>query len=418
MDADAFYDHVVETTSEYVNPYLSRLLAFAGFGVEMEAQGCIVTDHEGKTYIDCLGGYGTFFLGHRHPRVVDAVRAQLDKLPLGCKAFFSEKQADLAKKLAEIAPGDLQYTFFCNSGAEAVEAALKMARAATKRERFVSTWGGYHGKTLGALAVTGREKYQKPFGTMMGQVAFVDYGDARAAADAINATTAAMIVEPIQGEGGIILPPDGYLCDLRATCDAMGALLIVDEVQTGMGRTGTWFGCEHEGVKPDLIALAKALGGGVMPIGACMGTPAVWDAVYGQNPLLHTSTFGGNPLACTAGIATIEAIESEGILENCKQRGKELLDALKSVQANHPGFIADVRGRGLMIGVELSLDEFGELVVAQLLQRGVIVAYTLNNPRVLRFEPPALITPEQITRVAEAFDEAVSVAKELVAEFV
>jgi putrescine aminotransferase len=417
MDSDRLYDEVVSKTAQYVNPGLARLLSFAGFGVEMSASGCEITDHEGKTYLDCLGGYGTFALGHRHPRVVAAVKDQLDKMALGSKTFFSKPQADLAEKLAKIAPEGLQYTFFCNSGAEAVEAALKLAKGATRRPKFVSTTGAYHGKTLGSLSVTGREKYQTPFLPLMERVEFVEFGDSAAAEAAIDSDTAAMIVETIQGEGGIIIPPQGYLSDLRAACDKAGALLIVDEVQTGIGRTGTWFGSDHEPVKPDLMPLAKALGGGVMPIGACMGTAAVWDAVFGENPLLHTSTFGGNPLACSAGIAALETIEVEGLLAQCVVRGAELKSSLEYVRVKHSDLIVDVRGVGLMIGVELAMDEVGELIVAQLLQRGIVVAYTLNNPRVLRFEPPLILSSAQAKFAASKFEEAVAEVKNLMAAF-
>lgn len=418
MDADALYLEVVDKTAKYINPYLSKLLAFAGFGVEMKGEGCYIYDQEGKKYLDCLGGYGTFALGHRHPRVVEAVKNQLDQLALSGKAFFSKPQADLAEKLAQLSPEGLQYTFFCNSGAEAVEAALKFAKCATGRSKIISTHGAYHGKTIGALSTTGRPKYQRPFEPLMPGVEFVDFGSIEQAERAIDESTAAIIIEAIQGEGGIIEAPAGYLKALRRRCDETGALLIVDEVQTGIGRTGEYFASKTEGITPDLMPLAKALGGGIMPIGACMGTPEVWENVFGKNPLLHTSTFGGNPLACTAGLAALETIESENLLQNCKIQGEALKSCLQEVQRSNSDFVAEVRGRGLMIGVELTMDEVGELLVAQMLKRGLCVAYTLNNPRVLRFEPPLIITAEQVQFAVETFASALAETKELLATLV
>lgn len=418
MDADALYANVVDKTAEFVNPYLSKLLAFAGFGVEMRSEGCFIYDHEDRPILDCLGGYGVFTCGHRHPKIVEAVKRQLDLMPLSGKAFFNPRQAELAERLAGVAPKGLQYTFFSNSGTEAVEAALKLAKGATGRSKIVSTHGGYHGKTIGALSTTGREKYQKKFLPLMPGVEFVPYAELDAAVAAIDGNTAAFIVETIQGEGGIIVPPQGYLPGLREACDRHGALLIVDEVQTGLARTGAMFGCDHEGVTPDLMTLAKALGGGVMPIGATMGTPAVWDAVFGENPLLHTSTFGGNELACAAGIATLDVIQEEGLIEKAHVRGEQFMAGLRQVQQQHPDLIGDVRGMGLMIGVELTMDEVGELTVAQMLKRGMVAAYTLNNPRVIRIEPPLIISEAQIDQAVNILGESLQETSDLLAELV
>lgn len=418
MDPEALYAEVVEKTADHINPYLSKLMAFAGFGVETRGEGCYIWDHEGRRYLDCLGSYGCFSLGHRHLKVVEAVKNQLDQIALSGKAFFSKPAADLATKLAELAPGNLEYVFFGNSGTEAVEAALKFAKAATGRAKLVSTTGSFHGKTLGALSVMGREKYRKPFEPLMPGPVFVPYGNAAAAAREIDDTTAAMIVEPIQGEGGIIIPPDGYLTELRKACDKVGALLIVDEVQTLLGRTGYWFGSNHDGVAGDLMPLAKALGGGIMPIGALMGTREVWDAVYSKNPIAHSSTFGGSPLACAAGLATLQVIEEDGLIERSRVYGLKLQAALRSVADQHKDLITEVRGRGLMIGVEFAMDEVGELVIAQLLKRGMCAAYTLNNPRIMRFEPPLIISDQDIEFAGNVFGEAIAETSELLAALV
>jgi putrescine aminotransferase len=413
MDADALYSDVLEKYSKHLNPYLAKLMAFAGFGVEMRGEGCYIYDQDGKAYLDCLGGYGVFSLGHRHPRVVEAVKKQLDTMPLSGKAFFNKASADLAEKLAEITPAGLEFTFFSNSGAEAVEAALKFAKGATGRAKIVSTHDSFHGKTLGALSTTGREKYRKPYQPLLPGVEFVAYADADAATSAIDDQTACFIVEPVQGEGGIHIPPDGYLRAIREACDKHGALFIADEVQTGLGRTGKMFACEHERVSPDIMTLAKCLGGGVMPIGATVGTERVWEATYASNPLSHTSTFGGNPLACSAGLAAIQTIEQEGLIERSRIMGDKLKSGLQQVQAKHSELVGEVRGRGLMIGVEFTMDEVGELTIAQMLKRGMCAAYTLNNARVIRFEPPLIISDEQVQFAIDTFDEALVETQEL-----
>ena len=415
MDPDALFEDVLGKYSRHLNPYLAKLQAFAGFGVETFAEGCYIHDHEGRKFLDCLGGYGTFAVGHRNPKVIEAVKNQLDQIALSGKTFFTKPAADLAEKLAGIAPEGLEFCFFCNSGAEAVEAALKFAKGSTGRTKLISTIGSFHGKTLGALSVTGREKYRKKFEPLIPGVVFVPFGDAAAAVKEIDDSTAAFIVEPIQGEGGIIVPPDGYLTEIRRACDKHGALLIADEVQTGLGRTGKMFAVEHDGVKPDLMTLAKSLGGGVIPLGCCMGTEAIWNEVYGQNPMAHTSTFGGNALACAAGIAAIDFIQDENLTERSQKMGDLMLEGMQKLQSRHSDMVGEVRGRGLMVGVEFSMDEVGELTVAQMMKRGLCVAYALNNPRVLRFEPPLIITEEEVHFAVDTLDAALVETKELLA---
>jgi putrescine aminotransferase len=416
-NADAFYAEVIEKYTNYVNPGLAKLMAFAGFGVEFYSEGCYLYDHEGKKFLDCLGGYGVFALGHRHPKVVEAVKKQLDLIALSGKAFFSKPAADLAEAIAEITPGNLQYTFFSNSGTETVEAALKFARKATGRANFVSTQGSYHGKTLGAVSVTGREKYKIGIGDLIGRVDFVEYGNADALAAVVNQDTAAVIIEPIQGEGGIIVPPAGYLTRIREICTQNGALMIADEVQTCLGRTGAMFGVDRENVVPDILTMAKQLGGGIMPIGATVGTLEVWEKVFGENPMFHTSTFGGNPLACAAGLAAIQVVKEEGLVEKSAEVGAFMKQGLQDI-ASRQDLVVEARGEGLMLGVEFAQDEVGELCVAQMMKRGLCAAYTLNNPRVMRFEPPLIITKEQVEWALKTFEEALVETKEILQQFV
>jgi len=416
-EAERINAETAEKYQKYVNPTALNLLRLAGFDrVESEGCGAVLRDVEGNEYIDCLGGYGVFSLGHAHPKVIEAVYAQMKRLPLSSKTFLNKPLADLSEKLASLAPGDLQYTFISNSGTEAVEAALKFARIATGRTKIVSTIGSYHGKTFGALSASGRESYKKPFEPLLPGFSHVPFGDIAALEAAVDDETAAVILEPIQGENGIRIPPDDYLPAARRICDAHQALLILDEVQTGLGRTGTMFACERYGVAPDIMTLAKALGGGVVPIGATMGTPAVWAKVFAENPYLHTSTFGGNEMACAAALATLEILEAEDLPAQAAIKGEKLLSGLRQIQSRYPDLLEEARGRGLMIGVEFADSDIGKLAIGALLKNGVIAAYTLNNPKVMRFEPPLIITDVQIERVLSAFDSALRETQELLDE--
>lgn len=413
-DAAKLTAEVAEKYIQFVNPKALALLRLAGFDqVEWEGCGAVLKDLNGAEYIDCLGGYGVFSLGHANPRVVAAVTEQMQRLPLSSKTFLNKPLADLAAQLAALAPGDLQFSFVCNSGAEAVEGALKFARMATGRTKIISTEGSYHGKTYGALSASGRDKYKTPFAPMLPGFEFVPFGDTDALVAAIDGETAAVILEPVQGENGIHVAPDGYLAAARAACDAHGALLILDEVQTGLGRTGKMFACEHWGVAPDIMTLAKALGGGVMPIGAILGTPKVWNAVFSENPYLHTSTFGGNEAACVAALTTLAIIEEDGLVERSAVQGAKLKAALTEVQQRHPDLVTEVRGLGLMLGVEFSDPDVGKLAIGSMVRGGVVAAYTLNNPNVMRFEPPLILTDAQIEKVAAVFDTALTEVAEL-----
>ncbi len=416
---EAMTQDVIDKYQKFVNPTQVALLKVGGFDhIEASAEGVMLTDLEGNSYLDCLGGYGIFSLGHRHPKVVQAVKDQLDRIPLASKTFLNKPLADLSAKLAAISPGDLQYSFISNSGAEAAEAALKIARMATGKTDFVSTHGAYHGKTMGALSVTGREVYRKPFEPMLPGASFVPFNDADAIDAAITDKTAAVILEPVQGEGGINVPSDDYFPRVREICDKRGVLLIVDEVQTGLGRTGKWFAINHWSVAPDMMILAKSLGGGVMPIGATLATAKLWDRVFRENPFIHTTTFGGNELACAAALAALEATYDEGLPARAAVNGAYFLEGLKRVQAKHPNILADARGMGLILGVEFTDSDIGKLVIGTMVHRGVIAAYTLNNPKVIRFEPPLIITRAQIDHVLEVFAAGVQDAIDLLGDLI
>ncbi len=387
-DRDRIVAETLERYRRYLNPGLVRLYRFGGLDtVEWAAEGCRVWDIHGREYIDCACGPAVFNVGHRHPRVLAAVRDQLDRMPMSVRSMPSAPQAELAERLAQLSPGDLQYSFFCNSGAEAVEGALKLARLVTGRPSFVAMRDAFHGKTLGALSATGREYYRRPFEPLVPGFTHVPFGDAAAADAAIGPETAAVILEPVQGEAGVIVPPPGYLREVRAICDRRGVLLIADEIQTGLGRTGRLFCVEHEGITPDIMTLAKALGGGVVPIGAFLARPALWEPFKTQ-PYLHSSTFGGNPLACRAALATLDVLVEEGLAARAEMQGRYFLERLRDLAQRHPDVVRDVRGVGLMIGVEFSHSDYALMVSAEAMHRGVITFYTLNKPEVIRIEPP------------------------------
>ncbi len=406
---------------EYINPGLAALLGMLDADKRfVRASGISIWDEEGNEYYDFLGAYGAMNTGHNHPRILEAIEKAKGR-PNMFQSSLNSVTAALAHNLALITPGDLKRTFFCNSGAEAVESALKLARASTKKQKIVYCERSFHGKTFGALSVTGRAKYQEPFAPLVPGMEMVPYGDAGKLEEKLRANdVAAFIVEPIQGEGGVVVPPDGYLKAARELCTRYGALLIADEIQTGFGRTGHMFGCDHEGVAPDIMSVSKSLGGGLIPIGACISTQDVWERAYGSldRALLHTSTFGGNTMACAAGIAAIQIIMDEDLPAKAAANGAYMLDELRKLQKKNP-MIKDVRGRGLLIGIEfekpakgvvdkltggminkLSEEYVGAMAAGELLNRHrIITAFTFNNPYVIRMEPPLTVTRAQIETV-------------------
>ncbi len=404
--ADDIIDLTFRRYEQYVNPGIATLVKFMGFDtVEVASEGCYIYDADGNKYLDCWGGPGVFNMGHRPERIIRRVAQQLEKMPLSSHILANPLTAELAERLAEVTPGSLQFSFFCNSGAEAVEGALKAARAHTGRPEFVSTQGGFHGKTFGALSASGRDVYRDPFQPLMAGFTHVPFGDAQALAEAVTDKTAAVIFEPIQGEGGIVVPPDDYLPRAREICDEAGALLILDEVQTGFGRTGKWWACDWAGVVPDIMTMGKALGGGVMPMGAFIARPEIWD-IFAENPYVHTSTFGGNPLACSAGLGAIESIEEDGLCERAAERGDQFMEGLSAIAAEFQDKIVEVRGRGLLIGVQFDDSDVAGLVISALAGEHIVAGYTLNNPKVIRFEPPLIISAEQVEEALAAFSQA------------
>jgi putrescine aminotransferase len=412
----------------YINPALVAMMNLIDFDKHfVRAEGMCVWDVDGNCYLDFLGGYGALNLGHNPPEVKAAIKAVMDR-PNIMQAALNQLAAALAHNLAQVTPGDLERVFFCNSGTEAVEGALKLARAYSPgRPKIVYCEDSFHGKSFGSLSVTGREKYQKPFTPLLPNCEKVPFGDLRALEGKLaSRDVAAFIVEPIQGEGGVVGPPDGYLAGVRELCDRYGSLLIVDEIQTGFGRTGYLFACEHENVVPDIMCLAKSLGGGLMPVGATIARPQIWDQVYNglDKYALHTSTFGGNTLAMAAGLAALQSIIEQDLAGQAAEKGRRFLEQLRGLQAEY-NLVKEARGRGLMVGLEfnqpvagvldkltlgkaneLANEYFGSLVAGELMNKyQIITAYTLNNPNVIRLEPPLTITDEALDKVISALRE-------------
>lgn len=350
-----------------------------------EGKGALVKDFEGKTYIDCIAGIAVNNVGHSHPKVVEAICNQAKTLMHTSNLYYTEPQVKLAELLAEISVHDK--SFFCNSGAEANEGAVKLARKYTGKGEIIAMENSFHGRTLAMITATGQHKYKKGFEPLAAGFKHVDYGDAQAVADNITDNTAAVLVEPIQGEGGVIVPPEGYLKELRKICDENDVLLIFDEVQTGFGRTGEMFASQLFNVTPDITTVAKALGGG-FPIGAVLASEEVGNAFEPGN---HAATFGGNPLACAAAIASINAIIDENMLVKAKENGGYLKYKLEE-QAKLYGIVEEVRGAGMMLGMELSIN--AAEIADEARDQGVLIIATADT--VLRFLPPLVIEKGQI----------------------
>jgi putrescine aminotransferase len=400
-----------ENYKQFVNPPLARVMKLSGSPVEVRAEGCTIWDHTGKAYLDFAGGYGVFTLGYRHPRVVAAVRAQLELIALSGKTMFNVPLGRAARRLAELAPGDLQISFWCNSGTEAIEGAIKLARAATRRAKIVSTLDAYHGKTLGALSVSGRESFQSPFRPLLADSVSIAYGDADALEPALR-DAAAFVVEPVQGEGGVNVPPEGYLTAVREACDRTGALFVADEVQTGLGRCGYRFGCDRDRAVPDIMTLAKGLSGGVVPVGAFIARRSVWERGFGDAPLVHTSTFGGAEIACAAALAAMDVLEDEALAQRARERGERLLRGAREIARSYPAVVREARGLGLLVGVELTHEGYGGYVIPEMLKAGVTAAWTLNQQRVIRLEPPLIVSEPEIDRALSALRSGIAAAYE------
>lgn len=387
--------------------------------VEWTGQGSTLTDTRGREFIDVLGGFGLYSAGIRHPKIVAAAKAQLDRSPQYSQEMLDPLRAHLGKVLANILPGDIQYGFFINSGTEAVDGAMKLAKLYTGKAGFIATEKAFHGKTLGPLTLMGKSTYREPLLPLLANVHHVPFGNADAveqvlaSAKQVGDGIAAMVVEPIQGEAGGIIPPDDYWPRLREICDRYGVLLIADEVQTGLGRTGTLFGVDHWNVAPDIICLGKALGGGVIPCSGFFSTPKIWECME-PNPFMHSTTTGGNPIACAAALAYISVLLEEDLAGQAKAKGEYILPKLVALKSKYPGVLSEVRGKGLLIGMDFTTDEMGWQFASGMFSRRVLTAGTFNNARTIRIEPALNISYELIDEMLVRLEDVfASISAEL-----
>jgi len=375
--------------------YLGNL--YQRFPVTIEkGLGSHVWDTDNNEYIDCMGGYGVALVGHRNERVVNAIKSQIDKVITVHSSFYSKTREKFLQTLIDTAPSGLSQVHLNNSGAESIEAAIKFARKFTGKKKMVAMKGSYHGKSMGALSLTFNPKYREPFQPLVEEVSFSPYGDVDALQNVVDKDTAFVILEPIQGESGIHVPPEGFLQEVRKICDENDSLLIFDEIQSGLGRTGSMWASEHWKTVPDIMCLAKGIAGGV-PMGATLVRP---DILAVMKKGEHSSTFGGNPLACAAGTATLQALTQDGLIENAKSVGEKFLRGLEELKSKHK-IIREVRGKGLMIGVELKFEV--KDILMEGIKNGLLLLYSGRN--ILRFLPPLVISEEDIVKTLQILDE-------------
>jgi putrescine aminotransferase len=395
--------NVTELYRRHLGEGQGRVAAMLNTPVEAAAHGATVVAADGRELLNC-GGYGVFLLGAGHPVVLAAVREQLERQALSTRLLLNEPAALAARALTGVAPAGLTKVHFSCSGAEAVETAIKLARA-NGRHRLVSMRDGYHGKTTGALSLTARGVYQDPFRPLLPEVAHVPFGDLDAL-ERVLGPDVCVVVEPVQSEGGVIIPPEGYLKGVAERCRAHGALLVLDEVMTGLGRLGSWWGADRDGVTPDILLAGKALSGGLVPVAATLATPRVF-APLDKDPYLHTATFAAAPLAMAAVRATVEVIGAEDLVGRAGQIGARVLAGLRATVDRHIGhLVAEVRGLGLLIGMEFRTGGLAAEFLMDLLDHDIVVNHSMNAHPVIRFTPPAVLTPQEEERLMRSFDAA------------
>lgn len=380
--------------------------------VEWSGSGAVFKDVLGREYLDFLGGFGMMDLGWSHPEVVKTVKAQLERSPMPSQELLDPLRGVLAKLMAEITPGDLKYSWFGASGTEANEAAMKIAKLYTGKTAFIAAVKGFHGKTMGSLSLMGKSDFRAAVGPLYaGQVYHVPYGDAEAVerqleiCEKVGIGVAGVVFEPIQGEAGAIVPPDDFWPRVREATKRHGVLLIADEVQTGLGRTGKLWGVQHWDVVPDIITVAKSLGGGVMPISAVTTTEEIFHPMMYPNPFMHTTTTGGGALACSAAIAAIHVTLREKLWEQAAEKGAYLMPHLEDFVVKYPHIFERVTGKGLLIGLHFKSPSIGYKIAAGLFKRGVLVSGTLTSSQTIRIEPPLVVTKEQMDALLERLED-------------
>ena len=395
-----------ESYGRLINPAYPSFLNKLGLNkIAAKAQGAAITDSHGNTYIDCVGGYGLFNLGHNNPDIIESIIEQLREQQLLTKPLISEIQVRLAECIEKITPGDLSCSFILNSGSEAIDCAIKLVRLHKGGKTIITAQKSFHGHTFGALTASGIPSFKKAFQPLLPGFISVPFGDIEALKRSISAETGAVLIEPIQHEAGILLPPDSYLREVRELCDEHELILIMDEIKTGFGKTGRMFACEHYGLVPDILVLGKSLGGGLIPAGAIVARSHLWKR-FGLSFSMSASSYAGNVLACRAGLSTIRYIQESNLLAECDEKGKMLLRSFRDYVGEYPNILRSANGLGLLIGIETQSGKIALELAKEMIRQGVIMVPAFGNSSVLMVEPPLVISFNQIRAIVDAFAAA------------
>jgi acetylornithine/succinyldiaminopimelate/putrescine aminotransferase len=402
-------EQIIDDFERYVSS--GKVATYRQMGLAIlpgKREGVRIWSRDGsRALINCRASGGVFNLGHRPPAIIEAVKKALDTLDINDHILMSEPRAVLGRRLAELMPGDIQYTTFGVSGGEVIDFALKLARGYTGRVNIISVQGGYHGHT-GLAVAAGDPAYRTPFGPPAPGFTQIPFGDVTALQEAVNDETAAIILETIPATAGILIPPEGYIAEIRRLCDQHGALFIADEVQAGLGRTGRLWAIDEWNVVPDIMILGKGLSGAIYPITAACYRPALDRWLAQTNPFIHVSTFGGSDIGCIAALATLDTITELGFLEHVRVMGQRLMEGLRTLQPQAPSLVREVRGRGLMIGLELADSQLGLMLTVLLAEQGVLALFANNRPSTMIVMPPLIITADEVDEVVLAFEKGLA----------
>jgi putrescine aminotransferase len=398
--------NLFESYGRLINPAYPSFLNKLGLNkIAAKAQGATITDSQGNTYIDCVGGYGLFNLGHNNPDIIESIIEQLTEQQLLTKPLISEIQVRLAECIEKITPGDLSYSFILNSGSEAIDCAIKLVRLHKGGKTIITAQKSFHGHTFGALTASGIPSFKRAFQPLLPGFISVPFGDIEALERSISADTGAVLIEPIQHETGVLLPPDGYLQKVRELCDEHNLILILDEIKTGFGKTGRMFACEYYNIVPDVLVLGKSLGGGLIPAGAVVAKSHLFKR-FGLSFPMSASSYAGNVLACRAVLATIRYIQESNLLSECEEKGRMLLRSFRDYVDEYPDILRSAEGLGLLIGIETQSGKTALELAKEMIQQGIIMVPAFGNSSVLMVEPPLVISFKQIRAVVDSFAAA------------
>jgi len=389
-----------------INPAYPSFLSKLGLDkVAVTAQGATITDSQGRTYIDCVGGYGLFNLGHNNPDIIESIIEQLKEQQLLTKPLISEVQVRLAECIEKITPGDLSCSFILNSGSEAIDCAIKLVRLHKGKKIIITAQKSFHGHTFGALTASGIPSFKRAFQPLLSGFISVPFGDIEALKKSIFDDTGAVLIEPIQHEAGVLLPPDGYLKKVRELCDEHDLILVLDEIKTGFGKTGRMFACEYYDIVPDILVLGKSLGGGLIPAGAVVAKSHLWKR-FGLSFSMSASSYAGNVLVCRAVLSTIQYLQQGSLLADCAEKGKMLLRSFRDYVGEYSNILRSANGLGLLIGIETQSGKTALELAKEMIRRGIIMVPAFGNSSVLMVEPPLVISFKQIRAVVDAFAAA------------